>query len=112
MPNRLEPSLLRVHGIVAVASVFLFGWLTSRHVVEAWRQHHNRSSGIVLLAVVALLVLSGYSLYYLSDDLPRRSIAIMHEALGIVSAILALVHWLKLFSKYRSAAAVGTVRRS
>lgn len=104
MPNRWEPSLIRVHGILAIACVFLFGWLTSRHIVEAWRQRHKRSSGIFLLVAVTLLVLSGYSLYYLSDDAPRHGIAVIHQVIGVASAILALVHWLKRFSKRASKA--------
>lgn len=93
MPHPWEPGVLRVHGILAVAGVFLFGWLSARHVVEAWWQRHQRNSGIALLSVIVALTLTGYALYYLSNEGVRHSVAVVHELVGALSLIFAVLHW-------------------
>ena len=93
-----ESPLLHVHGIVAVAGAFLLGWIASRHIVEGWRQRRNRVSGLVLASVAAILVISGYALYYVSNDASHLVIASAHELLGGFGVVFALIHW-----RYRSA---------
>ena len=92
-PNTWEPLVVRVHGIVAIAAVFLLGWVTSRHVVQMWRQRSRRVSGITLAVSVALLAVSGYALYYTVNDSGRAAFAAIHEILGVLIAAAALVHW-------------------
>jgi peptidoglycan/LPS O-acetylase OafA/YrhL len=88
----LEPSLLRIHGWLAVGTVFLFGWITAEHISDRWRRSQNRASGLSLAGFAALLVISGYALYYTTDRLHDVA-AIAHEALGAVAIVFALVHW-------------------
>src|ERR1700759_4756943 len=55
--NPWEPSVLRVHGWIAVLSVFLLGWVTARHVSDRWSQSLKRASGYSMVAVALLLAL-------------------------------------------------------
>ncbi len=64
LPHPAEAPLMRVHGVIAVAGVFLLGWLGAGHVMQRWRRARNRPSGWTLLGCAALLVLTGYALYY------------------------------------------------
>jgi uncharacterized membrane protein len=91
-PNPLEPWLLRIHGWVAVGGVFLFGWITSEHIGDRWRKPQNRVSGFSLVVFVSFLTLSGYGLYYTTDRLHDTS-AVVHEVLGTLAIVFALVHW-------------------
>ena len=91
-PNPLEPWMLRIHGWVAIGAVFLFGWITSEHISERLRKPHNRVSGLSLTVFVSILTLSGYALYYTTDRLHDAS-AVVHEVLGALAIVFALVHW-------------------
>jgi hypothetical protein len=97
-PNAAEPALLTVHGCIAVASVFLLGWLTATHVVPRWGTGPRRPTGIVLAVVAAVLTLTGYALYYTTDTLNGLAAAI-HEIVGVAALVAALAHWLKRSSQ-------------
>jgi len=86
------PLILRIHGWIAVAAVFLLGWITARHVSDRWPQMLKRVSGVGIASVAAILALTGYALYYTTDRLHDLAGAI-HEVLGGAAILLALVHW-------------------
>ena len=97
LPHPWEAALMRLHGLVAVAGVFLLGWLGAGHVLERWRRSRNRTSGWVLVGCAALLVFTGYALYYSVGPLHTGS-AWVHEWLGAATLIVALTHWLRIRS--------------
>ncbi len=97
LPHPWEAMLMRVHGLVAVAGVFLLGWLGAGHVLERWRRSRNRTSGWVLMGCAVLLIFSGYALYYSVGRLHTGS-AWLHEWLGAATLIVALAHWLRIRS--------------
>jgi len=92
-PSAWEAPLLRVHGIAAVIGVFLFGWLVSLHISPLWRQSRNRTTGLTLYIAAAILVISGYALYYVTNDLSHSVIAVVHELLGGLAIVAAVAHW-------------------
>jgi uncharacterized membrane protein len=92
-PNRWEATTLRVHGVVAILAVFLFGWMVSRHVVDAWRQPKNKMSGVAFVCIVGALCLSGYALYYLASESAHASFAVVHEVIGALAIGIAFIHW-------------------
>jgi succinate dehydrogenase hydrophobic anchor subunit len=94
-PNPLEPMLMRIHGAIAVFAVALLGWVSARHISENWPRFKKRKSGIAMLSAYVLLVLSGYSLYYLLQDELREQVGQVHEILGAASVAVALVHWVR-----------------
>src|ERR1051326_124474 len=87
-----SPSVLKIHGWIAVASVFLLGWVTARHVSDRWTQMQKRVSGVGMVSVAAVLALTGYGLYYTADRL-HDAAGLAHEALGGAAILFALVHW-------------------
>ena len=92
LPNPWEPVLLKVHGLVAVAGVFLLGWVTADHLSVRRREGRNYRSGLVLAGAAALLVLSGCGLYYTTGTVHEVA-ARTHEFLGVGSIAAALAHW-------------------
>jgi hypothetical protein len=95
LPNAWEAPLMRLHGLIAVAAVFAFGWVGAGHIVARWSAARNRLSGLWLLGFAALLVVSGYALYYSTDGLHATAAAV-HEWLGLVAIFAALAHWLRI----------------
>jgi hypothetical protein len=92
LPNPWEPVLLRVHGLLAVAGVFLLGWVTADHLSVRRREGRNYRSGVLLAGTAAFLVLSGYALYYTTGTVHEVA-ARTHEFLGVGSIAAALAHW-------------------
>jgi hypothetical protein len=86
------PLILKVHGWIAVAAVFLLGWITARHVSDRWPQMVKRVSGVAIASVAAILAVTGYALYYTTDRLHDLAGA-AHEVLGGAAILLALAHW-------------------
>jgi hypothetical protein len=95
LPNPWEAPLVHLHGIIAVAAVFLFGWVGAAHIRARWSQSANRTSGLWLLGCGAVLVISGYALYY-STGAPHDAAAALHEWLGLAALGVALTHWLRV----------------
>ncbi len=95
LPNRFEAPLMRLHGMIAVAGVFLFGWIGAGHVRARWSAALNRASGLWLLGCAVVLVVSGYALYYTTGTF-HDSAGLVHQGLGLVAIVAALVHWRRI----------------
>ena len=83
---------MRVHGWIAVAGVFLLGWITARHVSDRWPQMIKRASGISIATVAVILALTGYALYYTTDRV-HDAAGVTHEIIGVGALLFALTHW-------------------
>ena len=98
LPHPAEAWLLRGHGLVGFAGLFLFGVLAAAHVPQGWhltRRHRwaeQRNSGVALCALAAVLSLSGYLLYYFAPEGVRSALGWTHTAIGVAMAALVAVH--------------------
>jgi len=92
LPNPWEAPLMRVHGLIGVAAVFLFGWIGAGHILARWSASTNRVSGVWLAGCAIVLVMSGYALYYTTGPL-HEGAAVLHEGLGLLSIAAAVAHW-------------------
>jgi hypothetical protein len=104
--NPLEPWWLKLHGAFGFAAVWMFGLLWGIHIAKLWPHKRKRWSGAVLTGVFALLILSGYLLYYVGDDRFRPVISALHWVVGLACPIFWVCHRLK------RQAAHSTVRRT
>ena len=48
MPHPWEPAILLIHGIVAILSMYVLGWVSARHVLRWWPARLRRLSGGLL----------------------------------------------------------------
>jgi hypothetical protein len=92
-PHPWEPPLLLVHGVISILSMYLFGWITARHVLRWWPARMRRWSGGGLAAFIAALIVSGFALFFLTDDGLIHDAAVIHELLGVAVALFAIRHW-------------------
>lgn len=102
LPHPWEPMLMRVHGLVAVAVVFVLGWLGASHIAARWRRARSRLSGWTLLSFATVLVVSGYALYYTIGAV-HAGAGLVHEWLGVAAIGAALAHWLRIRASEASA---------
>jgi cytochrome b561 len=93
-PNFLQPPLLLIHGVLALLCLYLFGYISSHHIVRWWRSHFRRLSGGTFAAILAILTLGGFALFFVSDDQWQHVLVQTHDGLGIVVTAFALQHWL------------------
>ena len=90
-----EPILLAVHGGAAMAFLILLGALVPLHVQSNWARDRNRWTGVVMLAINAVLILTAYALYYSGSDLLRGWASDLHIAVGLFLPLWLGVHvWL------------------
>jgi hypothetical protein len=86
---------LRLHGAASFGFLIVFGMILSTHVSFNWQVKKNRrKSGIILTALVTILILSGYGLYYLGDENLRRFLSFLHWIIGIFAGIFFTIHFL------------------
>lgn len=91
LPHPLQGWWLRLHGAAAFAALWLFGLLWGLHIPRGWAQGRRRRSGGSVALAAGVLVLSGWLLYYGSEDL-RAFAAPLHWGLGLAALPLALLH--------------------
>ena len=92
-PHPWGPAILLGHGIIAILSMYLLGWVTARHVLKVWPGRLRRWSGGTLAAFFGLLMLSGFALFFVSDDRWQHLAATAHDALGLAITVFAVQHW-------------------
>jgi hypothetical protein len=86
------PTLSRqIHGGAAMLALLVLGALTA-HVKRGWRAARNRLSGVLLLALNAFLVGTGYGLYYAADEDFRAWLIRWHGWIGLGTLLLLPAH--------------------
>ncbi|HEX7915770.1 hypothetical protein [Rudaea sp.] len=91
-PHPLEAWWLRLHGAAAFVMLWLAGLLWAVHVRHGLARPKRRVTGIVLIAMFAVLVPSGWLLYYASDDALRDAVRLIHWLVGLALPLLLVVH--------------------
>lgn len=92
-PHPLQAPILLLHGVAAILSMYLFGWITARHALRWWPGRVRRLSGGALAALLAVLIVSGFALFFLIDDESQHIAAAIHEVLGLGVTVFAIQHW-------------------
>lgn len=88
----LEAWAMRVHGAAAFVALIAIGSMLTHHVRRGWALDRNRDSGTVVTAVLAVLTLTGYALYYAVSEETRPPVSLVHWVLGLALAPLFALH--------------------
>lgn len=91
--NPAEPWLLRLHGAAMLAALLGAGSLLVVHVWRGWTYRSQRVLGSVLTAIIGALMVSGYLLYYVTDDSMRGAVSLAHWIIGILILPLFVLHY-------------------
>jgi len=75
-----------------MATLVLVGSLLTAHVRFAWRANRNRLNGVVFIATLTFLTVTGYGLYYLGDERWRAFASWSHLIVGVLLPLLVLTH--------------------
>jgi hypothetical protein len=88
----LKALLMKVHGGSAMIMLIVLGMLLPTHVPADWRSRSNRKTGPMMLAISALLTLTGYLLYYAGNEAVRDGASHVHTVIGFALPILLGLH--------------------
>lgn len=97
LPLAAEPWLMRLHGFASFGALLGLGAIIGGHVVAGWRITHRhrwinqRRTGILLVTLFGLTVLTAYMLYYFAPESVRELIGWIHAVLG---ALIAGAWWI------------------
>lgn len=86
-------SLLVTHGVSSALALLAFGAVLPAHLRAAWIAKRNRASGILMVGVMSLLMLSGLLLYYGSEEI-RDSVVLTHLVVGFAAFAVFILHLL------------------
>ena len=89
----LQPWALQAHIVGVPLLVFAVGWVFSAHVMARLRDTPSRrASGVSLIVLFVIMVLSGYLLQVASSDIARVTLAWTHGITGALWALLFVGH--------------------
>ena len=91
-PNPVEPWSLRVHAAFAFGTIWLLGLLSAVHIQKGWNSRRKRYSGVALVSIFVVLILSGYLLYYVGEERTRALLSAIHWLIGIVAPLAYVAH--------------------
>jgi hypothetical protein len=83
---------MKWHGAAAIGASVLLGWLMPVHILPGLERGRNRGTGLVILALIVGLMISGYGLYYFGGESLRQITRITHQSLGCVIPFLLVWH--------------------
>ena len=90
--NPIEPWSMKLHGAAAMGVLFFIGSLLNSHIRRANNAQRNRSSGWTMVALLALLTISGYALYYVASESSRPVWSMSHWLLGLTLPASLILH--------------------
>lgn len=92
-PHAWTAPMLLVHGVFAVPTIGLIGWIAARHSVPQWKARQRRNSGGLFAATLSVLSVSGFALFFLINEAGQRATARLHEWIGVLFTLFVLEHW-------------------
>lgn len=89
-----QPSVLKLHILVAPVLVFGIGMLFRYHAMRRIQagETQGRRNGIIILSMAAPLVMSGYAVQAFVGDAARTWSGWIHAGLGLLFAFAWLLH--------------------
>jgi hypothetical protein len=88
----VETWTLAAHGAAAMLALVAAGSMLAVHVPTAWALGRNLASGAGMLALLGLLVITGWLLYYASGEATREWSSYLHMVAGTVGPLGLLWH--------------------
>ncbi|MGC1860970.1 MAG: multicopper oxidase domain-containing protein [Methylocystis sp.] len=90
-PSNFQRMSLVTHGVSAYAALVIFGSVLPLHVRSSWSGKRNVATGIVLILVIALLIVTALFLYYGGEE-TRWSARWVHLGVGVTAALAFPLH--------------------
>ncbi len=86
------PLSMKIHGAAAMGFTLVLGSLISVHIRRGWVLRRNRFSGVFLTSICALLIVTGWILYYQANETLRNAASLVHWTVGLGLPLLIYLH--------------------
>ena len=84
-----------LHALAGFVTIGLVGALAIVHMRMGWRRRLNHVSGIALLSLVVLMLLSTVGIYYAGDEAWSMGSSLVHIVAAILATALFAWHFVK-----------------
>lgn len=91
--NPLEPWMMTLHGFFLIPALLGIGGMLVAHIPKGWDYKRQRVLGIALSVILAVLIGSGYLLYYAGNDTLRECSSLAHWVIGLTLPGIFLWHY-------------------
>lgn len=90
----LQPLMLQIHILASPLFILVLGVILQSHITRKIKSGHrpNRRSGLLALATIAGMVLSGYLLQVVVNPFVSRAFLVTHLASGVLFAATYTIH--------------------
>lgn len=88
-----------LHCLLGWGMLWLVGAVWSIHMRAGWRRRQHWRSGLLLVALCLLLVLSALALFYVGDDDLLSWSSVMHWSSGTALGFAVLLHYVRAHSR-------------
>lgn len=92
--NPIEPWMMKAHGLLLIPALLGIGGMFIAHIPKGWAHRRQRIAGVALCAVLAVLIASGYMLYYVGDEDLRNWTSLIHWGFGMGLPVVFLWHYI------------------
>ena len=92
--NPLEPWMMTLHGLFLVPALLGIGAMFVAHIPKGWNHREQRLAGIALCGLLAIIVITGYLLYYAGGESLREWSSLIHWGLGLLLPAIFIWHYL------------------
>ena len=83
--------MIVIHGISAAFCIFVIGLVSAGHIRVGLHVRKNMISGLAQASTLLVLVMTGLTLYYGSEDI-REGVVLAHWMIGLALLPLFLLH--------------------
>ena len=105
MPWRLASDqrigVAALHTLLSFLTLTLIGALWSVHMRSGWKRRSNHHSGLGLIVVMLLLLITGIGIFYLGDEDNAMIASLGHMAIGGMLPVIFSYHALAGYQKAR-----------
>ena len=84
--------LMKWHGALAVVSLIAIGSFLETHIRKFIPHKKKRTTGLMTLVSLIVLITTGYFLYYAGSKQFRELSSILHSLSGLALALLLIIH--------------------
>lgn len=91
-PHPLAHPILAVHGAIAMVALAAYGGVFASHVPRAWTVKSNRWTGCLVAGALAVLIATGWLLYYASSEDAHAFASACHWIVGLAIALVLPLH--------------------